>query len=82
MAGHLTDARTGVLACDKEVSMALYVGLCAKQVSVRTYYLSIVDTTVRLRFLELMVRWDGRRDVLNAFYDKDVLDARYQQAVM
>lgn len=58
--------------------------MAIKQIHVRDFYNGVVSehsSEIASRFYHNMVEWDGRKDVLNAFYDKDVLDMQLKFAI-
>ena len=51
-----------------------------RQQSVKSFYWSIPDKAVRIKFLRLMEEWDGSKTVYYAFYDSDVLHTKLKEA--
>lgn len=50
---------------------------------VKSFYWKVFEEegkNVATKFLELMVEWDGRKDVYNAFYNEDVLQMKLKEA--
>jgi len=52
-----------------------------KQVRVGEYAIRKVLPEYRKRFIELMKKWDGEHDVVNAYYDWDVLVMKHNEAM-
>lgn len=50
------------------------------QMLVQDFISLYVKSNLRKKFLRIMIEWDGRRDVVNSFYDLDVLNIKLKES--
>ncbi len=52
-----------------------------KHVRVSEYSIKMVLPEHREKFIELMIEWDGSTDVVNSWYDWNVLTMKHNEAI-